>query len=91
MPDYQQHERFGVHYLRPTSVRAGHAQKTRLMADLSDLGVQFDDSGDSILVYQESGALPQAGLSLDGFQVVQRPGNLEDVFLRLTGRELRAE
>ena len=20
MPDYQQHERFGVHYLRPTSV-----------------------------------------------------------------------
>ena len=21
MPDYQQHERFGVHYLRPTSER----------------------------------------------------------------------
>ena len=74
-----------------TQIRAGYTEKTQLMAALSDLGVQFDDSGDAVLVYQESGALPQAGLSLDGFQVVQRPGNLEDVFLRLTGREMRAE
>jgi hypothetical protein len=31
----------------------------------------------------------QSPIDLDDYDVIRRPGNLEDVFLRLTGRELR--
>ncbi len=51
---------------------------------------QFDceDIGDSVLFYVENAAELQAKLQGDTIYL-HRPANLEDVFLRLTGRKLR--
>ena len=40
-------------------------------------------------MYPRNGSLSMEDLPLDSYQVTRRPGNLEDVFLRLTGRGLR--
>ena len=63
----------------------------RVLSHLDQLGVDFQDSGDSFYVYSQDGnALTQA-LAGDGVRIVHRAANLEDVFLRLTGRGLRDE
>jgi len=52
---------------------------------------KYDDLGDRIIIYTEPGSALEseirARFCLDA--CLYRPGNLEDVFLRLTGRELR--
>ena len=64
----------------------------RILVDrLKGQGVDVEDRGDFVFLYGESGVLSQDGAGLDGYQVVRRPTNLEDVFLRLTGRGLREE
>ena len=74
-------------------LRVRHAEKRGLMDTLASSGIeaQIEDRADSILLYPENGALSIDGLNLDRFQVTRRPGNLEDAFLRLTGRGLREE
>ena len=61
------------------------------MATLADLGIGLDDRGDSIVVYRKDGLGALNDLGLDENQLTSRPANLEDVFLRLTGRGLREE
>ena len=72
-------------------VRVGLAEKPQFVDSLSGLGLDLEDGGDTLFVYVHDGAMPPELADLDGHQVVRRPGNLEDVFLRLTGRGLREE
>ena len=58
---------------------------------LRDLEAQPEEAGDVIYVYTSDGHDPWRGLEDLKGQVYYRPGNLEDVFLRLTGRELTEE
>ena len=74
-------------------VRVRHAEKAALMSrlDAPELNVRVEDRADSVLIYPQNGVASIDGLGLDGYQTTRRPGNLEDVFLRLTGRGLREE
>ena len=74
-------------------IRARHADKPALMARLARaaVGARVEDRADTVLLYPENGAPPPEEIGLDGFEVTRRPANLEDVFLRLTGRGLREE
>ncbi len=72
-------------------VRVMLSEKAHVMDDLRSKGLDFDDRGDSLFFYGGNGAISQDSDNLAGYQVVQRSGNLEDVFLRLTGRGLREE
>ena len=74
-----------------TEVKVNQEEKGRIMATLPDLGVGLDDRGDSIIVYQKDGLGALNDLELAENQLTSRPANLEDVFLRLTGRGLREE
>lgn len=73
-------------------VKVTLAEKESAMDELCSKGLDFEDRGDSLFFYGEAGRTLAAGDSvISGHQVVQRMGNLEDVFLRLTGRGLREE
>lgn len=74
-------------------VRVRHADKAALMSrlDAPELNLRVEDRADSVLIYPQNGVASIDGLDLDGYQTTRRPGNLEDVFLRLTGRGLREE
>lgn len=74
-----------------TEVRVSHEEKSRIMAMLAGQGVDLDDRGDSIVVYQKNGPGILDDLDLGQNRLTSRPANLEDVFLRLTGRGLREE
>lgn len=51
-------------------------------------GCECEDVGDSVLFYTDDAATFRKKLPLDA-EYLHRPANLEDVFLRLTGRSLR--
>ena len=70
-------------------IRVGPSDKTQLMDRLEGQSLELEDRGDTVFLYGENGALSREDPNLDGYQVIRRPGNLEDVFLRLTGRGLR--
>ena len=72
-------------------IRTPPTEKAQLIDRLRRRGVQFDERGDSVFLYRDIGVLTGDGEGLDGYQVIRRPANLEDVFLRLTGRGLREE
>ena len=72
-------------------LRVSHTDKAGLIDWLNGSGIEghVEDRADSVLVYPRNGSLSLEDFALDGYQVTRRPGNLEDVFLRLTGRGLR--
>ena len=74
-------------------VRVRHADKRGLMDALASSGIdaRIEDRADSLLLFPQNGALSVEGIDLNEFQVTRRPGNLEDAFLRLTGRGLRED
>ena len=74
-------------------VRVRHADKRGLMDALASSGIEarIEDRADSLLLFPQNGALSVEGIDLNEFQVTRRPGNLEDAFLRLTGRGLRED
>ena len=74
-------------------LRVSHTDKADLIDWLNASGIQghIEDRADSVLVYPTNGSMSLDDLHLDGYQVTRRPGNLEDVFLRLTGRGLRED
>ena len=65
------------------------AVRPDLIEELRDQGFELEEVGESLLIYGDDGRLSQVESALDGDQIIRRPGNLEDVFLRLTGRGLR--
>lgn len=54
-------------------------------------GMQVEEHGDTLYMFSPNGAANSVARELEEEQVVVRAANLEDVFLRLTGRELREE
>ena len=56
---------------------------------LTDEGMEFEYGGDSLYFYGDSSVALNENGSLNGYEMFRRPGNLEDLFLRLTGRGLR--
>ena len=74
-------------------VRVRHSDKADLIDWLngSNMQAHVEDRADSVLIYPRNGSLSLDDIPLDGYQITRRPGNLEDVFLRLTGRGLRED
>ena len=74
-------------------LRVSHTDKAGLIEWLNGSGIEghIEDRADSVLVYPRNGSLSLEDLPVDGYQITRRPGNLEDVFLRLTGRGLRED
>ncbi len=70
-------------------VRLPPWQRVSLVEDLQNRELDFEEVGDVVLVFGEVGRLSAAESAWEGYQVIRRPANLEDVFLRLTGRGLR--
>ena len=74
-----------------TEFRVPLAEKVQVLQMLRDLRLELEDRGDSIVVYRGNGADALDGLNRCKYNSTRRPGNLEDVFLKLTGRDLREE
>ena len=55
-------------------------------ARLSGLGLRIERAGTALLAYTLDGVELERQLASEGLQVLYRTANLEDVFLRLTGR-----
>jgi lipooligosaccharide transport system ATP-binding protein len=61
-----------------------------LRAELEPLAERTEISGETLFCYvREPGPIQARLVGRDGFRYLHRPANLEDVFLRLTGREMR--
>ncbi len=66
------------------------AKDTAVLAKLTGMEFDYERAGDTIYVFSRHGK--EIGKRLfysGGFEILQRRANLEDVFLRITGRELR--
>ena len=63
----------------------------RVLQHLDREALDYQDSGDSFYIYSKDGLDMDRSLALDGARIIRRSANLEDVFLRLTGRGLRDE
>jgi lipooligosaccharide transport system ATP-binding protein len=73
-------------------VRASAATRQAVLASLRGAGYQCVEVGALINVTSQNGERPDPGpAALNGARVSYRSANLEDVFLALTGRELRDE
>ena len=70
-------------------IRVPEDERRELAEKLRGKGVEVEETGDGVMLFGEDGRLAQVESVLDGMQVTRRPGNLEDVFLRLTGLALR--
>ena len=70
-------------------LRVNPAHMAGIAQRLTARGIEFEYGGDSLYFYGDSGADLADDASLNGYQLIRRPGNLEDLFLRLTGRGLR--
>jgi lipooligosaccharide transport system ATP-binding protein len=62
----------------------GRLEETR--ANLTSRGLRVQVAGTALLVYSNNDEALERELTADGMQVLYRTANLEDVFLRLTGR-----
>ena len=70
-------------------IRVSLMEKAQLMDRLREQAIEFDDWGNSLFLFGEDGVVSSREIGVDEQQIIRRPGNLEDVFLRLTGRGLR--
>ena len=64
-------------------------QRAHLEEELETQELDFEGAGESLLVFGDLDRLSRAESAWAGHPAVRRPANLEDVFLRLTGRGLR--
>ena len=80
------HEHVGDHVVE---LRINPVHMAGVVQRLTDEGHEFEYGGDSLYFYGDSSAVLNENSSLNGYEMFQRPGNLEDLFLRLTGRGLR--
>ena len=55
---------------------------------LTSRGLRVEEAGTALLVLSRNGDALERDLAVEGLHVVHRTANLEDVFLRLTGRGL---
>ncbi|MFW6174576.1 MAG: ABC transporter ATP-binding protein [Chloroflexota bacterium] len=69
-------------------IRANDGQRALVLEQLAETGYGYSEVGAVIVVWGRNGERPELS-GIDGARVSYRPANLEDVFLSLTGRELR--
>ena len=60
-----------------------------VMAVARQNGMEVEEHGDTLYVFSSNGVANFRAFELEGEQAIIRPANLEDVFLRLAGSELR--
>lgn len=72
-------------------VRPPLGELVSVQARLSGLGLQVERAGTALLAYSADGVELERQLASEGLQVLYRTANLEDVFLRLTGRGFEEE
>lgn len=85
-PDELVRERVGEHCVE---IRASAAQREDLERWLQGVEGHRQRVGDTVYLYPEEALDPVHLAGLPHQRLVQRPASLEDLFLRLTGRELR--
>ena len=85
-------ELIGQH-LEPDVVEAyGGGAAELAQSDLKSMAGRVEVSGETVFFYtQDARPLLQALHARDGIGVLHRPANLEDLFLKLTGRQIREE
>lgn len=71
-------------------VRLANGTRDEVISALAGIGYPYREVGALINVNGRNGERPDVS-SLNGVRVSYRPSNLEDVFLAITGRELREE
>lgn len=72
-------------------VRPPLGELASVQARLSGLGLQVERAGTALLAYGADGVELERQLASEGLQALYRTANLEDVFLRLTGRGFEEE
>ena len=72
-------------------VRPPFGRLDQIHADLLNRGLRVQVAGTALLVYSNKDQALEHELTSDGMQVLYRTANLEDVFLRLTGRGFSEE
>ena len=72
-------------------VRPPFGRLVQTHADLLNRGLRVQIAGTALLVYSNTDQTLEQKLTADGMQVLYRTANLEDVFLRLTGRGFSEE
>ena len=72
-------------------VRPPLGELASVQARLSGLGLQVERAGTALLAYSADGVELERQLASEGMQVLYRTANLEDVFLRLTGRSFEED
>ena len=72
-------------------VRPPFGRLDQIHADLLNRGLRVQVAGTALLVYTNKDQALEHELTSDGMQVLYRTANLEDVFLRLTGRGFSEE
>ena len=70
-------------------MRVNPVHMAGMVKRLTDQGMEFEYGGDSLYFYGENSAALNENANLNGYEMFRRPGNLEDLFLRLTCRGLR--
>ncbi len=80
-------------YLEPDVVEAyGNGALTLVDAPLKALAARVEVSGETVFFYtQDAKQLLEALAAHPGLRTLHRPANLEDLFLKLTGRQIREE
>ena len=72
-------------------VRPPLGELASMQARLTGLGLQVERAGTALLAYSSDGVELERQLASEGMQVLYRTANLEDMFLRLTGRSFEEE
>ena len=66
-------------------------EREMVLSRLRERGLRLEDAGSTIYAFIPNGDAPVADLDFQEHLSTRRAANLEDVFLRLTGRSLREE
>ena len=69
-------------------VRPAFGEMESVKGLLTSRGLRVEEAGTALLVLSRNGDALERDLAVEGLHVVHRTANLEDVFLRLTGRGL---
>ena len=72
-------------------VRSTVEARDAVTKQLLEMNIPFQDGGDRFYVYSVDGQLLERLASAHDGRLERRPANLEDVFFRLTGRDIRDE
>ena len=80
-------------HLEPDVVEAyGNGALTLVNSPLRQMAQRVEVSGETVFFYtQDARALLEALGAHTGLRTLHRPANLEDLFLKLTGRQIREE